>query len=95
MLSEPEREMDNEVKELMNKGMSNADITTTTTTQDEYELIGHVPKLPPRQEYPRGSPLSAEGWSAFQDYNGRIEDIEATKLFIFRGVSYLLSFALH
>lgn len=80
--------MESDVKELMHKCILNADnVTTTTTTQDEYELIGHIPKLPPRKEYPRGSPLSVEGWHAFQDYNGKIEDIEGTKLFIFRGVS--------
>lgn len=69
--------------------MANIENSTTTITQDEYEVIQHVPKLPSRKEYPRGSPLSTDGWMAFQDYNGKIEDAESTKLFIFRGVSWL------
>lgn len=82
------RELENDVQEFINRSIANVEnATTTTTTQEEYELIGHVPKLPPRKEYPRGSSLSAEGWTAFQDYNGRIEDADGTKLFIFRGAS--------
>lgn len=85
---ESHRELEDDVQELISKGIANVENTTTTTTQDEYEVILRLPKLPPRKEYPRGSPLSIEGWIGLQDFNSRIEEPEAIKLLIFRGVCY-------
>lgn len=80
------RTIDSEVQELLNHGISSIDSATTTTTQDEYEVIAHVPKLPTRKDYPRDKPLVEKFWMNMQDYEGRIEDVEAIKLLIFRGV---------
>lgn len=86
VLRSPEkREISDDVKELLNRSLSELD-NATTTTQDEYEVVNRVNKLPERKDFPRGRPLSPEQWRCLLDHEGKIEDIESLKLVIFRGV---------
>ncbi|GLV33154.1 TBC1 domain family member 15/17 [Carabus blaptoides fortunei] len=79
--------MDEEVSELLNRSLTQIEdeTTTTTHTQDEYEVVAQVPLLPPRPQIPRASPLSAEQWNSLQDMEGRIQDVDGVKQVIFRG----------
>lgn len=85
----PPRYVDEEVSELLNRSLTQIedDTTTTTHTQDEYEVVAQVPLLPPRPQIPRTSPLTVEQWNSLQDMEGRIQDVDGLKQVIFRGVS--------
>nr|XP_022906269.1 TBC1 domain family member 15-like isoform X2 [Onthophagus taurus] len=83
LASHGEREMEDDVKALLNKSITT--LESTTTTQGEYEIVTNVSELPDRKDFPRSRPLTKEQWIALQDCHGRIEDVETTKLTIFRG----------
>lgn len=70
----------NDVKEY-ERGVESSD----GASPKDYEIIHSSPELPSRLQYPRGNPLSYDQWTALQDSEGRIEDVEYTKLHIFRG----------
>lgn len=88
----PSRIVDEEVSELLNRSLTQieadgGDATTTTThTQDEYEVVAQYPILPPRPQIPRGNPLSLEQWNSLLDSRGTIQDVDGVKQVIFRGV---------
>ncbi|CAH0702228.1 unnamed protein product [Spodoptera exigua] len=79
------RDVSEEVVDLLTKSMSAMEEATTVTKSDEYEVISVKPTLPPRPSIPRGTPLSTEKWSALQDTEGRITEVEGVKQLIFRG----------
>lgn len=81
--------MDDDIKELLNSSIHELESSTTTQSQDEYEVVTHLPKLPERKNFPRGKPITVEQWKALQDHEGRVEDIDSIKLVIFRGVNFL------
>lgn len=85
--SNEQREIDDDVKDLLNRSITELENQTTTQSHDEYEVVNHVPKLPERKNFPRSLPITAEQWRTLQDHEGRIEDVESVKLVIFRGVS--------
>lgn len=74
------------MKEMLNRSINELESSTTTQSQDEYEVVTHSPKLPDRKNFPRGKPLTTEQWKALQDHEGRVEDVDSIKLVIFRGV---------
>lgn len=84
-----QRFLDPEVSDILNRSLEAIENNTTTQTHDEYEVIAHVPKLPERKDFPRSRPLSLEQWTGLQDHEGRIEDVDAVKMVVFRGVSIL------
>lgn len=87
MRSREHREIDDDIKEILNRSIHEFESSTTTQSQDEYEVVTHLPKLPERKNFPRGKPITPEQWKALQDHEGRIEDVDSMKLVIFRGVS--------
>ncbi|KAK9885647.1 hypothetical protein WA026_012411 [Henosepilachna vigintioctopunctata] len=79
------REMDDDVKEILNKSITEYQHTSTTLSNGEYEVIDCVSDLPNRRDFPRGRALCSEQWNGVQDQEGRIEDSECLKLIIFQG----------
>ncbi|KAK9731846.1 Rab-GTPase-TBC domain [Popillia japonica] len=80
-----ERPLDDETKEVLNKSIIAIESATTTHTQDDYEVVANVPKLPDRKDCPRSKPLTKEQWLDLQNCEGKIEDVDGIKLLIFRG----------
>lgn len=77
------REMDEDVKEVLERSLSEYE-NTTTHVQGDYEVVD-VPDLPERKNFPRGRPLTLEQWEGLQDKDGKICDSECIKLMIFQG----------
>ncbi|KAI4464041.1 tbc1 domain family member gtpase-activating protein [Holotrichia oblita] len=84
-----ERPLDDETKEVLNKSIIAIESATTTHTQDDYEVIANVPKLPDRKDCPRSKPLTKEQWLDLQNCEGKIEDVDGMKLLIFRGTQWM------
>ncbi|CAH1995219.1 unnamed protein product [Acanthoscelides obtectus] len=82
--SSPEqREIDARECEDLHRSISEYENTTTTShSQGDYEVIA---KVPPRKDFPRQRPLTVEQWRDHLNCDGRIEDVENIKTFVFRG----------
>lgn len=78
--------MDDNMRELLDRSIHELEGTTTTQSQDEYEVVTRLSQLPERKNFPRGKPITAEQWRGLQDHEGRVEDVDSIKLVIFRGV---------
>lgn len=77
-----DRPMDEQTQDILNRSLTELE-SSHAPPPEEYEVV--QPELPSRKDYPRGGPLTAEQWKSLQDNEGRVEDIEFTKLHIFRG----------
>ncbi|XP_044749210.1 TBC1 domain family member 15 [Coccinella septempunctata] len=82
--SPEQRELSDDVKEILNKSITECGSTSTSHSQGDYEVID-VPHLPKRRDFPRGKPLTLDQWLGVQDHEERIEDSECLKLIIFQG----------
>ncbi|CAK1540745.1 unnamed protein product [Leptosia nina] len=80
-----QRDVSDEVADLLTKSMSALEDSTSVTKTEGYEVISVKPTLPPRPCIPRGTPLSTEKWEGLQDTDGRILEVEGVKQLIFRG----------
>ncbi|XP_056639097.1 TBC1 domain family member 15 [Diorhabda sublineata] len=79
--SPEQREIDDNVKEDLNRSLSEYE-NTMTHSQGDYEVVA---KIPDRKDFPRCDPLSVEQWRSHMNSEGIIEDVDSVKNLIFRG----------
>jgi len=84
IVTAPYEDIDDETKKILEESITALGYLPNKP-QEEYEVIPGASSLPERKDYPRGSPLTIDQWNNLQDVEGKLEDVEYTKLHIFRG----------
>lgn len=89
-----QRPVDEEVAELLTKSFHIED--NDKTPESDFTIIeAKKISLPPRLLFTRGQPLDLQQWTAAMDSEGRINNANAVKQIIFKGVSRIYFFTIY